>query len=272
MKLGLKILLSIATLFSFQLQAEEFQKIDKLSLVNKTPVVDFEYFISNDFKSVGKIVASWVQAEFLTNEDTVYLKLDHPASPGDRFGVYKKLDKIDDPSASFSGGYRIQYLGNVKVLEVKEKVIVGKIYNARDNINRGDLIGELMDTNIKIQPHEPKVMVRGKVMAPAAPIHMSGTYEFAFINKGSKDGLQVNDLLYIYRKGTGRKGIPESDLPEVNVSSLVVVNTSEKYSTVYSLTGIEPYEKGANFKSAMNEVRYLDQKPEANTEPTAPTN
>jgi len=273
MRFSLALFLLVLVYSANQLRADDFGKIEKLSLVDKTPTVEFEYFISNDFKGIGKIVASWVQADFLTNDDTVYLKLDRPASPGDRFGIYRKMDKVDDPSSSFSGGHRIHYIGNVRILEVKEKVIVGKIYNAKENISRGDIVGEMMDASLKIQPQEPSQMVRGRVMSPAAPIHMSGTYEFAFINKGSKDGLKANDLLYVYRKGTGRKGISESDLPEVNVASLVVVNTSENFSTVYSLTGIEPFEKGAQFKSAINEVRYLDQQqPTANSESTAPTN
>lgn len=268
------LLITIASLqTSGVLYAQGLEKIDLLGKVDRNPRVEYEYFISEKIKPVGQIIASWRQADYLSNDDVVYLKTNSPVSPGDRFSIYKDIDAVKAPKSFFgsSKGRRIQVIGALKVTAVKEEVVEAKIYNATHDINRGNHLMPLIDRVVTIDPQEPSKMVRGTILGPAEPTNLTGTFLFSFIDKGTRDGLKQNDLLYVYRKGFSAPGVT-AKLPEVNIASLVVVNASENFSTVYNLTSIDAFEGGDKFKSAMTEVKYLDSEkaPAAQSQSSSP--
>jgi len=168
------------------------------------------------------------------------------------------LGNVEKPGSLFStSGERIHILGYVRVTAVKPGIIVAKIYGAKEDIDRGNWIAPLIDRRVKVDPHNCKKDVRGIILSAAGPNNLIGSYQFTFLNKGSADGLNVNDKLYIYRKGTSAPGV-DADLPEVNVAELVVVATTDKYATAYTLGGMEHFEAGAHFKTAVPETHYLD--------------
>lgn len=234
-------------------------KIEELKRITRIPYVAPENIITDRFESLGKIVASHRNQRYLSNDDIVYLQMNKPVSVGDRFSVYADRGKVKVPGSWLqSKGRKIQILGYVLVTEVSSNWVTAKIYDAKEDIMRGNEIGPLVDFSLAINPQEPKSMIRGRILSAAKNSHMIGSYEFAFIDKGKADGLQINDRLYVYRSGDSFKNI-NSNLPEIPVAELVVVQLDEHVGTVYTLNSHESFEAGAAFKSAISEVKYLDE-------------
>lgn len=244
------------------LLAEDMGKIEKLSQVNRSPFVPLEYLMLSKMESSGKIVASYRQAENLANNDKVYVDMGGtPVSVGDRFTVLKSLGPVKKPNeGAFSKGrgQRIQILGSLRVTNILPDMVEGILYDCTEDVMIGNHVVPLMTTQIEIKPTEPVSVVEGEVLAPAGINHMSASYEMVFLNRGSSHGLQVNDKLHIVRKGEGAKGKLRDKLPDEAVAELVVIHTSDKFSTAYVRSAVETFESGARFRSAKSQEVYLD--------------
>lgn len=235
----------------------QFGELDLLKITNKTPVVEFEYFITDKVEKLGEIVASWQPNNYLTNNDVVYIQTNQPVSPGDVFSIYQDHGSVGVPGQAFSSaGRRIQVLGGLKVTEIQEEVVEAVLFGATTKIERGAPFMKLMNRQVQVKPQEPLKDIRGIILSPAGVTNLTGSFEFSFINRGSNDGLRVNDLLYVYSRGHTKRGA-RVKLPEVNIAALVVVHTSDKNATVYNLGGIDAFDAGFPFKSAIDAEKYL---------------
>lgn len=226
----------------------------------KKAFINLEFLITDELEPLGKIASSYRKAAYLSNGDPVYLDLgDYPASKGDRFSIVQSYGPVKSWQGSDSyDAQRIQVKGFVEITKITPTTVVGVIREATQDVNLEDLIVPFIDLQVEVDPKEPKKEVRGRVIDAATLTAMMGAHSFAFINKGSKDGLKVNDRLFVYRTGDGSSAI-DIDLPEVNIAELVVVNTSKEFATVYTLGGRETFRAGSNFKSAISEERYVDE-------------
>ncbi|PIR22856.1 MAG: hypothetical protein COV44_05900 [Deltaproteobacteria bacterium CG11_big_fil_rev_8_21_14_0_20_45_16] len=247
------LLMFVAALNALKAQ----NSLEKLDGLNKTPYLDLEYIIANKMESVGIIAASWQPSTYLTSEDVVYLEMEMPVSVGDQFTVYRDVGDIKQLGTFFgSAGRRIQFLGDVRVTKVSD-IVEARIYNAIDDINTGNKLMPYFSRRIEISPRIPTNDIRGKILGPAEPKEIAGSYLFVFLDKGSNDGLRMNDKLFVYKKGHGSKAI-KSHLPDVNIAELMVVAVTETHATAYVLNSVEGFEAGANFKTALPEIKYLD--------------
>lgn len=241
--------------------------VKKFSASNTAPLITLENILVDNVKALGKISGSFKDATFLANTDTVYLQMTNSGvSVGDRFSVFKNNGGVKVPDSFFKYvGNNLHIKGFVEVMKVTPTTVIGKIYDATEAITIGDSLGEPLTLGINLQPKEPATDVRGIVLAAANGTDMIGAYHFAYINKGKLDGLEINDRLYVYRKGTQTQKVTKST-PEVNVAELIVVNVADHLATAYCVSAEDSVLKGATFKSAKADVTYLDaQKPEEKT-------
>lgn len=251
---------TLAILSAFTLRAaDKLSELNRFQL-NKVPgTISIRNILVDELRPLGKIVSAYKPASYLSNEDVVYLNFyEKNASVGDSYTIYQNDGGVSAPGAVFSKvGNKIHIKGFIRITRVEGNTVVGTIYSANARIERGDLIGPPVNLEVKLSPKEPSQMVRGRILAGADSVEMIGPYTLAYINKGTDDGLTLNDKLYVVRTGDSRQEL-DPNLPEVKIAELVVVDVTSKFSTVYVLTSSEHFETGAHFKSAMAEVKYLD--------------
>jgi len=253
---GLSLFLTKA--FLDAAEEEEF-KVERFSNKNFQQEVTQHIFFREPQEPLGTIVGAYRPNQRLSNTDTIYLKFTSQiVSVGDVFSIYENQGGVSSLESGFKKiGQRIVIKGFVQITSVLPKAIVGKIFDASNDIRVGDLIGPNTDLNHKISPQEPTADVRGKVLANAGENSLAGPYEFVFLNRGSSDGLRANDKLVVFRTADGSAEVKEG-LPEVIIAELIVINTESKFSTAYVLSANDPFERGASFKSARSQVRFVD--------------
>jgi hypothetical protein len=236
----------------------EPSRLEQLMKITGDPQVTPRNIMVEQMESLGEISGSNRTANYLTNGDLVFLRMNIPVSVGDVFSVYtdhgplKKSYRFQQDT-----GRRVQILGEVFITDVKSGWIIGRLRNAQDDIQRGHQIGRLMNFQVQLKPQEPQKPIRGRILGGSEGEQMIGTYRFAFIDKGSQDGLNLNDRLLVMKEPDSINKV-SANFPELPIAELIVVHLDQRYSTVYVFGGIESFAAGAPFKSAISEERYLD--------------
>ncbi|TVQ77883.1 MAG: hypothetical protein EA369_08320 [Bradymonadales bacterium] len=235
----------------------ELEKIDRLSNVSKDVAVRVDYFVDQSLNPVGEIIDAFRQAEYLTERDRVYVRMNDPASVGDRFTIIRDLGRISSVrSRGSAGAKRFAIRGFLRITRVFEDAVEAVVYNVSDDVQRGDQLIPYRANTQSVQAREPESDIRGIVMAGAEDTGIIGSFELSFLNRGSKHGLRLNDRLVIYRRATetGRG----SSAVEIPIATLVVVNLTENFATAYTLSSEGSFEPGSTFKTDRAEVRYLE--------------
>lgn len=250
----------VSLVLAFQLRrawAEEEFDIKQNRFISEPATLHMENLILDKMEDLGTIVGSYKNVVYLTNEDAVYLKMKNPVSVGDKFSVYRDMGAVDVPGTFIKkAGRSIWIKGYVVVTAIEANTVVAKIYDANIDVLKGDKIGPNWELSVKISPQEPKHSIRGMILASAKDTKFIGPFEFAYLNKGSDDGLELNDRLFVFRTGDGKEEISK-DLPEVNIAELVVTHLGPKTATAYCMGATESFGAGSTFKSAKSEVKYI---------------
>ncbi len=233
-------------------------KLEKYSAANKIPEVRLENILSDSYVGIGKIDGAFKPANKLGPNDVVYLKFpNREVSVGDRFTVFRRSEGVRSLDSYFKRvGQQIQFLGYVQITSVIPTV-TGKLYDTTMDISLGDELAEYRELDVKIEPQEPLVEVRGKVMGAPSSVELIGSFGFAFVNLGSRDGLRQNDKLYAFVTSDG-KAETSKDRPEVNIAELVLVDVGEVYSTAYVVSSVDRFERGWSVKAEKPKVTYME--------------
>ena len=230
-------------------------------ILEKLPsAVHLENFIVKTMDPLGKIVGSYIQAQYLQPDDIVYISLKKEGvSPGDRFLIYENLGAIRESGFIFRKkmGEHIRIKGRLEVRKIKNSTIEAKILETYQPVSIDDLLTSEINLNIPVKLQEPKVALTGHILQSSEKASLIGAYEFAFIDKGSQDGLQLNDRLYVVRTDGGSMKI-NKERPDIPIAELVIVHMDEKAATAYCLSSTEAFEAGSTFRAMQSEIRYLD--------------
>jgi hypothetical protein len=234
----------------FDVKRYDFQKTDAK--------VTLEHLLVDKLDSLGTIGGSFLNASFLRDDDLVYLKLKNPAvSVGDRFLLGADEGPVPIPGKfGKQVGRSLLIKGYAEVTKIVKQSVVAKLYDTSMNITVGDLVLDLFDQNFKIEPREPEKMVRGLVLRSAKNLGAIGAYDFVYIDRGEKDGLRLNDRLFVYRTAEGAR-VLDKERPPVNIAELVVVHLAEHAATAYVRGAEDSFSAGAHFRSAISEVKFL---------------
>lgn len=266
------ISLQIFALFLFSLTSSVIQaesaadikdySVSRYNFQKSTPKVAVEHLLVDRVDAIGTVSGSYLQAAFLRDGDLVYLKLNNPAvSVGDQFMICNDSGPVPVPGKyGQTMGRDLLIKGYAEATKVTEHAVVAKIFNASMNISIGDLILSTNDVSFTIEPKEPSKMIRGKVLRSAKNLGLIGAYDFVYLNRGEKDGMQLNDRLYVYRTAEGVRTI-DKNRPAVNIGELVIVHMGDHVSTAYVLSAEDSFNPGSFFKSAISEVKFLADKP-----------
>jgi len=252
------VLLTLGFCVSFgSASAEELQKIERLEHVDKTPTIRLNHFIDRNVEEIGRVIGSYRQAMYLTDQDRVYLSTKKPVSVGDRFTVLRDEGRVST-SVLFgrTNAHRYSIRGYVRVTRVHPDAVEAVLYNVSDDIQKKDMLVPYMANTQAIKTQEPQSDIRGSILSSAEDTGIIGSYELTFLDKGQKAGLRLNDRLVVYRRAT--ESGPATSSVEIPVATLVVVHLADDFATAYTLASSESFEPGSNFKADRTEVRYLD--------------
>lgn len=166
---------------------------------------------SNDAKEGhwGEISGSREDKMILTDFDFIYMKMkgDHDVKVGQELTIFRPVKKVGD-------GQLVQIQGTVRVdqWDAKEKVARGRITETLDAIERGAQVGPLQRRFEVVSAKPNDNDVRATVLSSVYPYNLYGQNQVLFINRGTKEGLQAGNRLFVVRQGDQwHSSLPNSD-------------------------------------------------------------
>lgn len=186
----------------------------------------------NQVANAPKIVANVDKRVVVSAGDTAYVMgLDQ--KKGQRWQVYRKGRVFQDPDTKEVLGFEAVYLGDANVTGFGEISTV-QLVNTVQEVSMGDRLTVAPPLqSLPYVPHAPARQVSGRVIAGSdETVSEMGTYSIVILNRGARDGLEVGNVVGLYRsEGTitisGRDAL---QLPEQRYGLVMVFRVFERMS------------------------------------------
>lgn len=195
------------------------------------------FIAEEEMKPLGTISYSTEAKRYLGAGDPVYLefeKLDE-VRIGQQYSVYTVKNDVVHPETEEVVGQKIQVLGIVEIDSVEDKVAKAHITRSFAEIERGSLLTPLLNHYQVVVPKQNLLDLTGIILDSFREVRELAQFHIAFVDKGSKDGVQVGNRFFILRRGDGREELDEEvveTLPWEQVGEVLVVETRDRNSTV----------------------------------------
>jgi hypothetical protein len=152
---------------------------------------------------------------------------------GKLLGIFRK----EQSSVRGSSGYLGQVwrvLGTARVLRVDDEVVTVEVRDALAEIERGDVVGDVFPTRVRMDVKAPSGDVDGRVVARLNKAQLTPEREVLFLDRGTNDGLDVGNALYVVEQHDGSDILDEHHdrrLPEYVIGRVVVVRADADRAT-----------------------------------------
>lgn len=176
------------------------------------------------FRKAPRIAAAYDNRVIFSAGDTVYA-VNLEAKPGEVWQVFRDGKTLVDPDTKKVIGHEVNYLGDVRVDGVGE-VSTLKVLRAKEEIAIGNrLVRANEQMFINYMPRLPARALEGKVVSTYGAVADAASYTTVVINRGADDGLEVGNVLFVYKQGVpvvAEKGEPARKTPPVKNANLFV--------------------------------------------------
>lgn len=125
---------------------------------------------------------------------------------GDVWHIYRRGDRLVDPETGTTLGFAGMYLGDAVVRQFGEVSRI-EITKSTQEILVGDrLVAVPKEIPVfAYAPRAPNSAVRARIMAMADNLYETGRYSVVALSRGAKDGLEVGNVLALYRSPTATR-------------------------------------------------------------------
>ncbi|MEM9489042.1 MAG: LysM peptidoglycan-binding domain-containing protein, partial [Myxococcota bacterium] len=161
-------------------------------------------FVDRDELDFAGTVAGSVQERTLLSlGDEIYIEYTgKPPQRGKRYAVYTRATEVRHPDTGRVVGDYVRILGELEVISVKrDKRARAIITDSVDVIERGALVGPLQRTFRTVEPQRNKTDLQGTIVAMLGTDQLIGEGQIVFIDKGSRDGVEVGNRMFVVRRG-----------------------------------------------------------------------
>lgn len=184
----------------------------------------------------GTVVNSPEPKRYLAQRDKVYIKLKKhdEARAGQRFSVFRVVNDVVHPETEEVIGRKIQVHGTVVITRVHKKVATAVIERSFNEIERGMfVVPELRHYHV-VAPRQNLIDLKGTIVDSLRELFELGQFHVVFIDRGSKDGVQVGNRFFVMRRGDGYLELTKEQdrkLPWEQIGEALVVETQDRNST-----------------------------------------
>lgn len=165
------------------------------------------------------------------------------------YGVYRKGEAVIDPVTRELLGVHAQGVGNVNVVTVANDIATLNVARSYEEIRPGD---RLLPSDNEVltaifEPSAPDADISGLIIGVEKGVTQIGKLDVVFLNRGEREGLQVGNVLAIYKTGEMVADRVKGDkvaLPDERAGLLMVFRTFEKMSFALVLETDRPLAVG----------------------------
>ncbi|NOS35560.1 MAG: LysM peptidoglycan-binding domain-containing protein [Deltaproteobacteria bacterium] len=215
----------------------------------KSPAGSGAGFVSKkEFEASGVILKSKENAILLGQGDVVFVAFagGTEVTVGDRFAIYNVGEKVRHPVSGRKVGYLTEMLGIGEATSVDHTVEV-RIETAYREIEKGAKLKPLEQFAGETVVKEPDVSVDGVVLATVEDKGGVAEKDMIYIDRGEGDGLEVGDIMYLYRDREKVKNPMASGkivLPPVKLGKLILINVKESTSSAFIVQSFKAAKRG----------------------------
>ena len=165
--------------------------------------------------------------------DRVYVR--GVLSDNESFNVVRKGPLYVDPDTKEVLGLEATYIGLGQAVAQDDDIATVLMTDTREEVNIGDriLTTETRRVDSTFFPSAPVEKVRGEILAVLGGVSQVGQYNVVVINRGEREGLEVGNVLAIYKRGALTRDRVANEtirLPSERAGLMMVYRTFEKLS------------------------------------------
>ncbi|WP_028314013.1 LysM peptidoglycan-binding domain-containing protein [Desulfatibacillum aliphaticivorans] len=221
------------------------------------PAIEKAGFIRKpELDSLGEIRKTQDGREMAGTGAAIYVSLntDDQYAEGDRFTIWRPLDKVKDP---FNGKFRKATIGTqhwilgeavcTHISNGTMKAVIEKTYRS---IMVGDQLMPYrhLPSNIVIQPGVPGM--EGRIVMEENNSGIFGAGDVVFVNKGTDDGLEEGQMYSLYHDQNVKSDLFEDDgLFQESLGKIIVLIAQSNNSTVLITESKEDFNVGTVFRT-----------------------
>lgn len=151
------------------------------------------------------------------------------------YSIYRKGDVFKDPITKELLGVYAQAIGTVSVSAVNEEIATLDIIRTYEEVRPGDNLLPSEDRSVDsvFMPSAPDVDIEAQIIAVEGGVTQVGKYDVVIINRGEREGLQIGNVMAIYKTGevvADRVKGGKVALPDERAGLMMVFRTFEKMS------------------------------------------
>lgn len=166
---------------------------------------------------------------------------------GDRYTMYRVEREIFHPVTGKRVGFKINFLGDAKVLSTVRPLVSVLITRSHSEISRGDLLTNVFEPLQLVTPLPNKVQVAGVIVDFHHETSAAGAFSYVYIDKGADDGVEKGNRFEIVWRGDGlaRGNVGNlKDYPDERIGVAMVVEAYDRHSLALLTTTVRELERG----------------------------
>ncbi len=166
---------------------------------------------------------------------------------GDKYTLYRVEREILHPVTGKRVGYKINFLGDAKVLSTVRPLVSVLITRSHSEISRGDLLTNVFEPLQLVAPVPNKVQVAGVIVDFHHETAAAGAYSYVYIDKGADDGVEKGNRFEIVWRGDGlaRGNVSNlKDYPDEQIGIALVVEAYDRHSLALLTSTVRELERG----------------------------
>jgi len=225
------------------------------------------YISSRDYRESGVLEASREERNMLGSLDEVYVRFqmrrcseDPPKGrddadafvgpcvrDGDRYTVYRVEREVMHPITGKLVGYKINFLGEGKVLNTRRALAGVLLTRAYAEISRGDLVTNVFEPLALVKAVPNKEQLVGTIIDFHHETTAAGQYHYLYVDKGADDGVVRGNRFEVMWRGDGLKRGQVSNLkdyPDEQIGVAMVVEAYERHSLAILTRSVREIERG----------------------------
>ena len=163
------------------------------------------------------------------------------------YGIFRAGQTYIDPVTEELLGYQAQAIGNAKLLSANdEEVTELEITRINEEVRHGDRLLPMEERilDASFHPRAPEVDIEGGLMiAVDGGVTQIGSTDIVVLNKGKRDGLEIGQVLAIYKAGElvfDKVAEQNVQLPDSRAGLAMVFEVFEKASYAIVLKSSRP--------------------------------
>lgn len=163
------------------------------------------------------------------------------------YGIYRPGQVFQDPQTKETLGIEAIDIGGGKAVAFNGDVATIQMNSSREEIRVKDRLLPHNERKVTatFMPSAPQETIDGLIVGVEGGVTQVGTMDIVILNKGEREGLEVGNVLAIYKAGEVVRDQVNNDLvqlPDVRSGLLMVFRTFDKMSYAIVLNANQPLE------------------------------